>query len=212
MSRTPVQAAALGLLAALTMAAAPGLAQPGGAPPRPAAPTQPPAPAPVAPTTSAADNGPERTTAQFGDWAVQCVVLAQGRRVCEMAQTVQDQQRQQPVAVVALGRIVKDQPMRLAVRVPVNVLVTAPAQLVLEGPAGPANEPLAMTFQRCTIAPVGCFAERELREDALRRLRNRPAEGGGRITWREAGGAEAAIPVSFRGFAAAYDALLREGG
>ena len=69
-----------------------------------------------------------------------------------------------------------------------------------------------MTFQRCTINPVGCFAERDLRDDVLRRLRGRNPEQGARITWREAGGAETAIPVSFRGFAAAYDLLMREGG
>jgi invasion protein IalB len=183
--------------------AAPALAQGGGRP------AMPPAAAP-APSPGGEAGGPERTSAQFGDWMVQCVVLPQtGRRACEMAQTVQDPQRQQPVAVVALGRAAKEQPLKLAIRVPVNVLVSAPAQLVLEGSAG---EPVALAFQRCTINPVGCFAERELREDLLRRLRARPAEQAARIAWRDAGGGEAAIPVSFRGFAAAYDALLREGG
>jgi invasion protein IalB len=205
MLQTMTRGAALAA-ALLLAAAAPALAQGGGGAPGRA---QAPAPAP-APAGDA--GGPERTSAQFGDWTVQCVVLPQtGRRACEMAQTVQDQQRQQPVAVVAIGRAAKEQPMKLAVRVPVSVQVSAPAQLVLEGPSGPANEPVAMTFQRCTINPIGCFAERDLRDDVLRRLRNRNPEQGARITWRDAAGAEMAIPVSFRGFAAAYDSLLREG-
>ena len=169
---------------------------------------------PAAPQAANEGGGPERTTAQFGDWAVQCAVLPQGtanasRRICEMAQLVQDQQRQQPVAVVAIGRTAKEQPMRIAVRVPVNVIVSAPAQLVLDGTPG---EPATLGFTRCTLSPVGCFAERELRDDLLRRLRGRAPEQGGRIVWRDGGGGEASIPVSFRGFAAAYEALLREGG
>ncbi len=169
----------------------------------------PPPPAPAAPAAAATpEAGPERTSAQFGEWAVQCVALAQGRRVCEMAQTVQDTQRNQPIAVIAIGRIAKDQPLRFAVRVPVNVQVTQPAQLLLEG----GGAPVALGFTRCSIVPVGCFAERELPDDLLRRLRTRPAEQAGRIAWREATGQETAIPITFRGFAAAYDALIKEGG
>lgn len=197
---------------ALAMLLAGALALPAGAQaPGRTAQANPGQPTPGAAQPAAGEGGgPERTTAQFGDWAVQCAVLPQGnRRICEMAQLVQDQQRQQPVAVVAVGRTTKEQPMRIAVRVPVNVVVSAPAQLVLDGTAG---EPLTLSFTRCTLNPVGCFAERELRDDVLRRLRSRPAEQGGRVVWRDAAGGEASIPVSFRGFAAAYDALLREGG
>ena len=67
----------------------------------------------------------------------------------------------------------------------------------------------ALPFRHCI--PNGCFADVELREDALlRRLRTRPADAAGRLEWRNAAGAETAIPVSFRGFGAAYDALAKE--
>jgi invasion protein IalB len=152
---------------------------------------------------------PERTSAQFGDWTVQCAIVNPGsRRVCEMAQTVQDQQRQQAVAVIAVGRAAKDQPVKLAARVPVNVQVTHPVRLQLEGNAG--ADTLTLGFERCTISPLGCFAETQLREEVLRRLRARAADQGGRLVWRDAAGGEAAVPISFRGFAAAYEALLRE--
>lgn len=190
---------AIGVLAAGLSGAGTALAQQ-----RPTAPATPP---PATPSAGP-EAGPERTTAQFGEWAVQCVALAQGRRICEMAQTVQDSQRNQPIAVIAIGRMAKDQPLRLAVRVPVNVLVTQPAQLLLDG----GGAPVPLGFTRCSIVPVGCFAERELQDDLLRRLRSRPAEQAGRIAWREATGQETAIPITFRGFAAAYEALLKEGG
>jgi invasion protein IalB len=143
----------------------------------------------------------------FGDWAMRCEQQPNGR-TCEMAQTIQDQQRQQPVAVVALGRAAKGQPLRLVAQVPVNVQVSEAARLVLEIP-GRQEAPLALAFGKCV--PQGCFAELELRDQAvLRRLRGRPADAAGRLEWRSAAGAEATIPVSFRGFVAAYDALAKE--
>ena len=126
-----------------------------------------------------------------------------------MAQTTQDQ-RQQPVAVLALGRSAKGEPLRLVAQVPVNVQVTQAARLVLDQP-GKQEAPLTLGFRNCS--PRGCFADLELRDEAvLRRLRSRPAEAAGRLEWRDATGAEASIPVSFRGFAPAYEALAKEAG
>jgi invasion protein IalB len=151
-------------------------------------------------------DAPERTVAVFGDWSMRCEQRPEGR-ICEMAQTTQDQQRK-PVAVVALGRATRDGPLRLVAQVPVNVQVAQAARLVLDA-AGRQEAPLVLTFRNCV--PAGCFAELELRDQAvLRRLRGRAADAAGRLEWRNAAGAEASIPVSFRGFAAAYDALAKQ--
>jgi invasion protein IalB len=186
-----------------------GQAQPGA--PRPAAP-----PAPAAQPAPAAgpDGNPDRTMAVFSDWVVRCETrpangTAAAARLCEMAQTTQDQ-RQQPVAVLAIGRVAKGEPLRLVAQVPVNLQVGPPAKLMLEVPNRPAEAPLTIAFRNCT--PRGCFAELELRDEAvLRRLRARPAEAAGRLEWKDAGGGDASIPVSFRGFTAALDALAKEG-
>ncbi|HYZ32193.1 MAG TPA: invasion associated locus B family protein [Crenalkalicoccus sp.] len=169
-----------------------------------------PAPAPSAPASSApaspSAEAPDRTSASFGDWVVRCEQRqGGGGRVCEMAETIADQ-RQQPVAVLALGRLAKDQPLRLVARIPVNVLVNAPMRLALE----PAADSLSLPFRSCT--PLGCFAEIELREEVLRKLRGRAADAAAKLEWKDAGGGEQSLPVSFRGFAAAQDALQREGG
>jgi invasion protein IalB len=179
------------------------LAGPALAQPRP--PTPPPAAAPAAPPATpaapAAASTPERTTAAFGDWVVRCERRPTGGRGCEMAQTTADQ-RQQPVAVIALGRPARGGPMKLVAQVPVNVTVTEPARIALD----PA---LALPFRSCT--PRGCFAEAELREPAqLQRLRDQAPDAASRLEWRDAAGQEAGIAISFRGFAAAWDALSRE--
>ena len=185
-------------------------AQPAARPAAPAAPAAP-APAPVAPAATPADS-PERTMAVFGDWVVRCegraaTATAPAGRNCEMAQTTTDQ-RQQPVAVLALGRQAKGEPLRLVAQLPVNVQPGPGARLTLDLP-GRAEPPLPLPFRHCI--PNGCFADAELRDEALlRRLRGRPAEAAGKLEWRNAAGAESSIPVSFRGFGAAYEALAKE--
>jgi invasion protein IalB len=66
-----------------------------------------------------------------------------------------------------------------------------------------------LPFRVC--GPSGCLAELELRDEAmLRRLQARPADRPARVVWRDAGNNEASFNLSFRGFAAALDALARE--
>ncbi|WP_149538955.1 invasion associated locus B family protein [Siccirubricoccus phaeus] len=201
MSGTQIRLIALGF--GLCLLAGPGLAQNASRGAAPAAP--PPAPAAPAPAAPAPDS-PERTTAVFGDWTVQCVTRAQTGRVCEMVQGTQNQQ-QQPVSVLAIGRLARAEPMRLVARLPVAVQVAQPVKLNLEGDPG-----LTLPFRYCNTNPVGCFAELELRDEAvLRRLRSRNPEQGGKLEFRDPTGQAVSIPVSFRGFAAALEALQKEG-
>lgn len=186
------------LILLATLAALPAAAQ---TPPR----TAPqPAPAPATPPRPAASpETPERTLAVFGDWAVACEARAANAagRICQMSQTTQNQQ-QQSVAVLAIGRVARAEPWRMVAQLPVNVQVSQPARLAID-------MPISLGFRQCT--PRGCFAEAELRDEAaLRRLRAHPAETVGRLEWRDATGSELGIPVSFRGFTAAFEALVRE--
>jgi len=145
---------------------------------------------------------PDRTSAQFGDWALSCMGASAARQ-CELTQTVQDRQRQQS-AVVGFARAVHDQPPKLVVRLPGAILVATPLRVVLE-----PTETLVLPFRVC--GPSGCLAELELRDEAmLRRLQARPADRPARVVWRDAGNNEASFNLSFRGFAAALDALARE--
>lgn len=176
----------------------------------PAPPPTAPAPATAPTPAPAADPGesPDRTMAVFGDWIMRCAVRAAPAtgRNCEMAQTTADQ-RQQPVAVLAIGRKAHGEPLRLVAQVPVNVQPAQAARLALDGP-GRTEAPLLLPFRHCILS--GCFAEVELREDSLRRLRGRAADAAGRLEWRNAAGQDTAIAVSFRGFNAAYEALSKE--
>jgi invasion protein IalB len=190
----------------LALTTVPAAAQPN----RP--PTPPAAPAAAVPASSTPD-GPERTTAAFGDWTVTCLARPAGQtgRQCEMTQSAQTQQ-QQTLSILALGRVARDQPMRVVARLPVHVQVANAARLVFEGPS-PQDQALTLPFRSCSAVPAvsGCYAELELRDEAVRRMRLRPADQAGKLEWREFGGQEISVPVSFRGFAAALDMLGREG-
>jgi invasion protein IalB len=156
---------------------------------------------PAAPTQGEA---PQRTTATYGDWVVQCETDPQRQRqkVCDMAQIAQVQGRNAPFSRVALPRPVKGQPAKILVQVPVNVsFSTNPRIQTGDGDAG-----VAAPFARCT--PNGCFAEFDIKDDVLRNLR--AASGTGKLLFADAGGHDIAVPLSFNGFSQAFDALLKE--
>jgi len=160
------------------------------------------APAPAA--TPAPAPPPDRTSAQYGDWVVTCMVRpGAAQRACEMTLTILDS-NQQPVAIIGFGRPNREQPMKLVVQVAANVRVAQPARLSLEVDT-------ALPFTLCNRQV--CVVELELRDEVIqRRFRMRPAEQPGQLNWRDAAGAELTFPVSVRGFNAAWDAMSREAG
>ncbi len=173
--------------------------------PRQPAPPSPPAAAgthkePAQPTVT---ETPQRTTATYGDWIVQCETSAQepAKKLCEMMQTTQVQGGNAPFSRVAVGHPVKGQPVKVVAQVPVNVSfarnvrIQAAADAVLDGP-----------FARCI--PNGCFAEFEARDDVMKKFR--AAATAGKLSFPDASGREIDVPLSFKGFNQAFEALAKE--
>ena len=107
-----------------------------------------------------------------------------------------------PFSRIAVGRPAKDHLVKLVVQLPVNASF-ATAVRVHTSDTDPG---MAAPFARCV--PGGCFAEFDLKEETLRKLR--AASGVGKLSFADAGGHDIAVPLSFNGFAQAYDALLKE--
>ncbi|RAI32442.1 invasion associated locus B family protein [Rhodoplanes serenus] len=155
----------------------------------------------------AAGQSPTRTTATYDDWTVRCETPpatppATTQKICEIFQTQQLQGQAVPTWQVAIGRAAKADPLRLVVQMPVNVWLAAAPRLVLDD----KQSPLALAHKRCM--PAGCFADAELGDDMLRRLRARTEPG--RIEYKDAIQRDVAVPLSFKGFAAALDALAKQ--
>jgi invasion protein IalB len=160
-------------------------------------------PAPTAPAAASSES-PQRTTATYDDWVLQCETRTgpPPEKICDMAQVTQVQGRNTPFSRVAVLRPVKGQPVKLIIQVPINASFAAPVRVsTAESDAG-----ITSPFARCV--PAGCFSEFELRDDVLKKFR--AASGAGKISFPDAAGHDVTVPLSFKGFAQAYDALAKE--
>ena len=149
----------------------------------------------------------ERTTATYDDWVLQCAAVqggTPGQKTCDIEQLtqMQNQGRTVPLSRVAIGRPDKGQPSRLTIQVPVNVYLRSEVHLQ----ASTTDPGLVAPFDRCL--PAGCFAEFLLKDETIKKFRT--ATAAGKMTFQSANGQSVAIPLSFKGFGPAYDALLKQ--
>jgi invasion protein IalB len=154
--------------------------------------------------TTAQGGEPQSTTATYADWVVQCQTRAgtPPEKLCEMAQVTQLQGKNVPFSRIAVGHPAKDQPIKLVAQLPVNASFATAVRIQ----TGDTDPGLTAPFARCV--PGGCFAEFDLKDETLKKLR--AASGGGKLSFADAGGHDVAVPLSFNGFAQAYEALLKE--
>jgi invasion protein IalB len=176
--------------------------RPAPVPAQHAAPPTQPAPQP-APSPAPGDV-PQSTTATYGDWIVQCQTRAgpPPEEICDMAQVAQVQGKGTPFSRVAVARPEKGQPVRLIVQVPVNASFRSNVRIQ----TGDNDPGVAAPFANCM--PTGCFAEFDLKEDALKKLRL--ATGAGKFSFADASGRDISVPISFNGFSQAFDALAKK--
>ena len=143
-------------------------------------------------------NAPETTTASYGDWMVACSGSGAAHR-CEAMHVIKDV-KGQAAAVISVGRVSKEAPLRLALRVPVNAVVNKAAVLKL------GAETIVLPFHVCIAQ--GCFADITLADqDQLARLRGLAQDVGGKVAWQDASGQDGSMDVSVKGMTAAFDAL-----
>ena len=194
------------LVAFLIMSAGSVLAQQPAKP----APAQHPAPAahPPAPASAGGQpvvsNEPQRTTATYGDWVLQCVANGSPPpdEICDMAQVTQVQGKNVPFSRVAVAHPDKGQAVKLIVQVPVNASFATQVHIQTSD-----DDPgVIAPFANCN--PNGCFAEFDLRDDLLKKFYD--ATGIGKVSFADAGAHTITVPLSFNGFAQAFDALNKK--
>jgi invasion protein IalB len=185
--RRPAVAAllALGMMASLPAASA----QAAKAAPTKAAP---------APVTS----DPGSTSASYGDWVLRCQRIGEAekaQRLCEVSQTIQAQGQRDPIAQVAFGRLPNDPALRLTVALPPSVSFPSTVEIASTAPVLTTS----LQWKRCL--PGGCFADAVPGDDVVKGWR--ALTSAGKLTFKDAGGHDVALPVSFRGLTQALDAL-----
>lgn len=147
---------------------------------------------------------PQRTTATYEDWIVQCETQTQAphQKVCDMAQTTQLSGKNVLFSRVAIAHPVKGQPVRLVVQLPVNVSFATQVRIQTSD----ADPGIAAPFARCI--PNGCFADFELKDDTVKRFR--AASAVGKLSFADSTGHDVAVPMSFKGFNQAFEALAKD--
>jgi invasion protein IalB len=158
----------------------------------------------VAVVTAGRATAQQSTTATYQDWVLQCQSEAGSppRKTCDIAQVTQVQGKNLPFSRVAVARPVRGMPVMLTVQLPVNVSVRTDVRIQTSN----ADAGLIAPFDHCI--PGGCFANFALTEDMLKKFHG--ANDIGKLTFKNAGGQDVSIPLSFKGFAAAFDALVKE--
>jgi invasion protein IalB len=155
---------------------------------------------------TAAAHAQQSTSATYQDWLLQCE-MKQGtpaQRICLISQTTQMQNKTQaqPFSRVIVEKPVKGHPVRVAVQVPVNVTIAGNVRLQ----ASATDAGIAAPYDICI--PGGCIARFEIKDEILQKFR--AADGAGKLSFKDASGHDVAVPLSFKGFHQAFDALTKE--
>ncbi|QXX75818.1 invasion associated locus B family protein [Methylovirgula sp. HY1] len=143
----------------------------------------------------------QRMSATYQDWVLQCVSVAKptAHKLCDIAQLTQVKGKDIPFSRVAIERPTEGHPAKLSIQLPVNVSLSSKVRIEF----GKTNVALAASFGRCL--PSGCFADFALDDATLQKFRS--ADGVGKIGFEDASGHAIVIPLSFKGFGQAFDAL-----
>jgi invasion protein IalB len=156
----------------------------------------------VTAATAAFAQAPQQTTATYEDWVVRCEtqVGPPPKKSCEMVQTTQ-MQGQGVISQVAVGRPVKGQPVKIVVQLPNGVWLPTGVKVI----AGAGDPGTVATFKRCT---TGCFADFEAKDDTIKKFRSMTEAG--QIQFKDGAVKDISLPLSFKGFGTAFDALSKE--
>ena len=116
---------------------------------------------------------PQRTTATYGDWTMRCEMQPGPPPVkqCEMVQSATAQGQPNPISQVAIGRATKTEPFHVVIQLPINVWIPAGVHFVYD----PKVQGITAAFKRCV--PIGCFADFDMTDDLLKKLRALTAQG-----------------------------------
>jgi invasion protein IalB len=155
----------------------------------------------------------QTTTATYDDWVLQCQTEAgtpqqpqPPQKICDIVQVTQVRggNGNTPFSRLAILHAAKGQPtIKLVVQLPVNVSLRTEVKIQ----ASDADPGIIAPFDRCI--PGGCFADFEIKDDVIKKFRAAGAKPG-KVTFKAANGQDVNIPLSFKGFAQAFDALNKD--
>jgi invasion protein IalB len=158
----------------------------------------------TAPPAGAPTSSPQQTSATYDDWIVRCESRAgpPSHKACEMVQFTQLKGQPGVLTQIAIGKPIKGQPIHVAIQVPTSVWLPTGVRFQ----SSDKDEGILASFKYCV--PAACFGLIDIKDDVIRKWR--AASEPGKLVFKDANQRDVALPVSFKGFVAAYEALLKE--
>lgn len=157
-------------------------------------------------TLDSAGEGPDVSTATYGDWVVTCRSLRneetkKSEKFCEIVQTLQaglpsnegGAAETRTIAQLALGKVTPKEQFTLTVVVPVDIKL--PTQMTVDVDGAGGSRPLNLPWARCFFR--GCFASLTLTEEILNLLRKGSTSG--TLQWQAGNGQNVQVKFSLRG-------------
>lgn len=156
------------------------------------------------PATSPFPAPPQQTSATYEDWIVRCEVRPgpPRQKACEMVQFTQLKGQNTVLTQIVIGHPPKGQPIPMVIQVPIGAWLPFGVKLS----AGGKDDGVHGEFKIC--APNACIARLEIKDDTVRKYRSATEQG--MLQFKDSNQRDVALPVSFKGFNTAYEALLKE--
>ena len=147
---------------------------------------------------------PQQTSATYDDWIVRCETRAgpPRQKTCEMVQFTQVKGQNTVLTQIIIGHPQKGKPTPMVIQVPIGAWLPTGVKLS----AGGKDEGLQAEFKVC--APSTCIARLEVKDDTIRKFRALTEQG--KLQFKDSNQRDVALPVSFKGFSTAFDALGKE--
>ena len=151
---------------------------------------------------------PHIVTTTFGDWALRCREASEKKekdapkadRACEVSETLYAQDNSGPIAKLSIGRPGEKGPLTAIVILPDNV--SFPSSVHIRSDDKDVSG-IQLDWIRCI--PGGCFAQATPSDATVQYWHGLNTKGA--IVFKDSSGEDISLPMSFRGFGEALDAL-----
>jgi invasion protein IalB len=146
----------------------------------------------------------QRTSAVYEDWTLSCAIVsgANAAKSCGLVQVQKNSGQGAAVSQIGFGRNTKADPLKMSIEVNANTWISPGVKLFAS-----AGAP-AITAQFRWCISTRCLADVDLSEADVKNLRGQQERG--RILYKDASQVDVSIPVSFKGFSEALNALEQQ--
>ncbi|MGF1608818.1 MAG: invasion associated locus B family protein [Kiloniellales bacterium] len=135
----------------------------------------------------------------FQDWRVRCADDAHNLAAggCFIFQSVVNNETQQPVMQLVVGRLAEDNQPAAVITLPLGIRVAPGVLMQID-----QNEAVRLPFERCL--PDGCKVQFRIDENQMAAFKSGV---GGKLAFQDAQGRNITLPFSLKGFTAAFASL-----